>query len=547
MFRFIPRTAILLLALSFLSCGKPSVTPPDRPAVPDAKGATVKGAVLSDGKGLQNVVVSDGYEVTSTDENGFFWLKSRLKTGYVFVSLPSGFMPEGSEAIPAIWKTVSKGGDNILYFDLKEERNDRFDLVVSTDFHLADRYDSKDLNAFREYYLPALRNVLAEAEGRPVYNIVLGDMTWDIFWDGVNLSRYAAMARQFPLKTFHVIGNHDYDMSFTDDAKAAQQYVSKLGPLWYSFNLGKNHFVVLDDIVYKNEKESRNHDTYVSDEQIEWLRKDLAYVPTSYRVFVAMHCTAFQVKGISSGGVLDTGLAFDPAYKENALLECLKGREVHFITGDTHINQSIPPESGCVGGEDFYEHNVAAVCSSWWWTWYLSNNHICKDGSEGGFLVFSADGEEISWKYRSLAYGYDRQFRAYDMNEVKAFVATDPAFASFYHAYPSRENYKSIPANAVLVNVWNWDPRWRVKVTENGTELPIRWTRIEDPLHTLSYDAPRVAKNGELTSSFRTIPSHHLFLVTASNATSTLEIEVEDAFGNICRETMERPRAFVLE
>jgi hypothetical protein len=240
-------------------------------------------------------------------------------------------------------------------------------------------------------------------------------------------------------------------------------------------------------------------------------------------------------------------MAFDPAYKENALLECLKGREVHFITGDTHINQSIPPESGCVNGENFYEHNVAAVCSSWWWTWYLSENHICKDGSEGGFLVFSADGEEISWKYRSLAYGYDRQFRAYDMNEVKATVGTDPAFAALYHAYPSRETYKGIPANAVLVNVWNWDPRWRVKVTENGTELPVSWTRIEDPLHTLSYDAPRVAKNGELTSSFRTIPSHHLFMVTASSATSTLEIEVEDAFGNVCRETMERPRAFVVE
>ena len=96
MLRLFPRTAILLLAFSFLSCGKPSETPPDRPAVPDVKGATVKGAVLSDGKGLQNVVVSDGYEVTSTDENGFFWLKSKMKNGYVFVTLPSGFMPESS-------------------------------------------------------------------------------------------------------------------------------------------------------------------------------------------------------------------------------------------------------------------------------------------------------------------------------------------------------------------------------------------------------------------------------------------------------------------
>ena len=43
----------------------------------------------------------------------------------------------------------------------------------------------------------------------------------------------------------------------------------------------------------------------------------------------------------------------------------------------------------------------------------------------------------------------------------------------------------------MLVNVWNWDPRWKVKVTENGKDLPIEWKGIEDPLHTFSYDAPR--------------------------------------------------------
>lgn len=84
-------------------------------------------------------------------------------------------------------------------------------------------------------------------------------------------------------------------------------------------------------------------------------------------------------------------------------------------------------------------------------------------------------------------------------------------------------------------------------MTENGTELPVTWKSIEDPFHTLSYDVPRVAENGEYTSSFRTIKTEHIFLVTASSATSTLEIEVEDAFGNSYRESMQRPRPFTLE
>lgn len=538
--------AAVLISLVLISCSKPENKIPERPDIPDQKGATVKGAVLNGGKGLKDVVVSDGYEVTTTDENGFFWLSSKMKNGYVFISVPSGYMVECDGALPQFWQTVSKDAENTLYFNLEEEANDSFELVVSADLHLADRYDSKDLTAFKEYYLPALKDVGTEASGKPVYNLILGDMTWDIYWSNLSLTRYRAMAKQFPVRTFHVIGNHDYDMSCTDDAQAVREYVSRLGPTWYSFNLGRNHFVVLDDIVYKNDNQSRNHDTYVSDEQLEWLKKDLSYVPSDYRIFVAMHCTAFDVKSISSKGELQTGLAFDPASKEYAFLECLKGRQVHFLTGDTHVNQSIPPESGCVTGADFYEHNVAAVCSSWWWTWYLSQNHICKDGSEGGFLVFSADGNKLSWKYRSLTYGSDKQFRAYDMNEVKARMASDVMYASFFNAYPSRERYNGIPANAILVNVWNWDPRWRVKVTENGNELPVTWKRIEDPLHTLSYDAPRTADNGEYTSSFRTIPTHHIFMVCASSASSTLEIEVEDQFGNIYRESMERPRPFTV-
>ena len=537
--------AAVILSLAFISCTKPDNNTPARPVIPSQKGATVKGAVLNDGKGLRDVVVSDGYEVTSTDENGFFWLKSSMKSGYVFVSIPSGYMPESDGALPKFWHTVSSS-DNTVYFDLKEEPNDSFRMIVSTDFHLADRYDSKDINAFKEYFIPALKEE-SDAKDTPVYNIVLGDMTWDIYWKNLNLTRYKAMAKQFPVRTFHVIGNHDYDMSFSDDDKAEKEYVSKLGPLWYSFNIGKNHFVVLDDIVYKNDSQKRNHDTYVSEEQIEWLKKDLSYVPSGHRIFVAMHCTAFEIKDISAKGVLDVGLNFDPANKEMAFLDCLKGREVHFLTGDTHINQSIPPESGVLSGENFYEHNVAAVCSSWWWTWYLCQNHICKDGSEGGFLVFSDNGSDLSWKYRSLAYGYERQFHAYDMNTVKARIASDAMYASFYNAYPSRERYTGIPENSVLVNVWNWDPRWRVKVTENGTELPVTWKRIEDPLHTLSYDAPRTAENGEYTSSFRTLSTCHIFMVRASSATSTLEIEVEDPFGNVYRESMARPRPFTTD
>ena len=45
----------------------------------------------------------------------------------------------------------------------------------------------------------------------------------------------------------------------------------------------------------------------------------------------------------------------------------------------------------------------------------------------------------------------------------------------------SGHRISGIPENAVLVNVWNWDPRWRVKVTENGTDLPVTWLQWNLP------------------------------------------------------------------
>ena len=63
------------------------------------------------------------------------------------------------------------------------------------------------------------------------------------------------------------------------------------------------------------------------------------------------------------------------------------------------------------------------------------------------------------------------------------------------------------------------------------------------PLHTISYDAPRcVANGGEMTFPSGYTP--HMFAVTASSATSTLEIRVTDRFGNTYTETMKRPKTF---
>lgn len=61
--------------------------------IPDRDGFNIKGVVFCGKEGLAGVPVSDGITTTVTDENGYYWLTSDKSNGYVFVSLPSGYMP----------------------------------------------------------------------------------------------------------------------------------------------------------------------------------------------------------------------------------------------------------------------------------------------------------------------------------------------------------------------------------------------------------------------------------------------------------------------
>ena len=92
------------------------------------------------------------------------------------------------------------------------------------------------------------------------------------------------------------------------------------------------------------------------------------------------------------------------------------------------------------------------------------------------------------------------------------------------------------------MNVWNWDPSWKVEVSESGTPLTVTRETQMDPLHLVAYTAKRLNKNSK--ASFATITNTHMFKVKASSATSTLEIKVTDGFGNVYTESMARPKDF---
>mgnify|MGYP001520208168 CR=1 FL=1 len=87
--------SVCLAALVLAACSSSEGGGDDGPTagqIPDKAGMTVKGIVKdSAGNGIAGVVVSDGLEVTATDERGIYYLASDLaRRNFVFVSVPAG-------------------------------------------------------------------------------------------------------------------------------------------------------------------------------------------------------------------------------------------------------------------------------------------------------------------------------------------------------------------------------------------------------------------------------------------------------------------------
>ena len=96
-----------------------------------------------------------------------------------------------------------------------------------------------------------------------------------------------------------------------------------------------------------------------------------------------------------------------------------------------------------------------------------------------------------------------------------------------------------------MINVWAWEPTWKISVKENGKELAVERKKAENPLAILSYFIPKTVWNRDFPEKYGPrVKTPHMFFVTASAPDSTLEITVTDTFGREYKETMIRPKEF---
>lgn len=506
------------------------------------EGVTVYGIVECDGTGIRDVVVSDGYEVTTTDENGIYQLKSEKKHGYVFISVPSGYEVLSDGVLPKFHQYLAASAEEAERADFHlTEAGDQTNhtMLVFGDIHLADR--TNDRNQFREF-TSDVNDWLSANSGGKVYGLTLGDMSWDVYWlkNSYDLNNYLNdMNAISGLQVFHTIGNHDHEMNAAGDFNTVVKYKKIIAPTSYSFNIGNIHYIVLDDIECTNPGDGdRTYNVGIVSEQIDWLEKDLSFVSKDTPLVVATHAPLYNNSGTYNFNIkflLTTTPAFVNAVKDYP--------EVQLLTGHTHKVYNVDK----LDDNHIFEHNSGAVCATWWWSGYETPGiHIGQDGAPGGYRIMNIDGKNFKWVYKPTGKSTDEQFRTYDGNEIllseNKYVpnATADGITSFNKIASGWQTAST--DNYVYINIWDYDPQWEISVTENGKEL--QWNQVEvyDPLHIVSYTAKRLNKGSAAT--FATEKTKHIFRVKASAADTPLDITVTDRFGNVYRETMTRPKAF---
>jgi len=513
----------------------------------------VSGGVYCNQKPVPDVYVTDGVAWAKTGSDGKYEFRSEKKYGLVFIVVPSGYEAESTSAFMDYWapmtSTDPETKENISFALVKVD-NDVHKMLLTADWHVANRLgDATRLDNTYGTEMAGINSVSTV----PVYELALGDLTWDSFWYSSNfyINTWKNINRGRGHKMFPVIGNHDYDYKAKNSLDASIPFRKYLGPLTYSVNIGKVHYVIVNDILYNNPSgtvDGRNPQERVTEEDLEWIRTDLSHVDKSTPIVVATHSAVNKYIPSGNNWVMQSIVKNSEAF----LGLFSEFEDVRIVAGHRHIQHYIDlkAEGKSYARNKMVEYTVPPVGGTLWTTQPLCGFDIGTDGCPPCYEFFDVDNTDFKWQFRSYGESDSFQMRCYDMNKVKYFWDTDAKVQSLKDAnasYSFDMLFGTYEQNSVFINVFAGDPRMtnmKVEAFEDGKSLPVTVLAVYDPQHVASYDVLAYSESGSVNASFKSVVSSHIYKVVASNATSTVTVKLTDQYGKTYETAVERPKAF---
>ena len=492
--------------------------------------------LLSNGKPVKGVVVSDGFSCVRTDAAGRYQFPRNPQARFVYYSVPDWCeVPThtATDFTACAYQRIERT-DSAYNFRLKalpKGKERRYVMVVFGDPQVTNAISpyytgpddnpvtKSDLQRFTEETMADVRQTLDGLPSDiPVYGLSMGDdvQYYGGFNAGLELQIRQALGALPRMRLFSVIGNHDQDGKEEYKAKWEEAW----GPADYSFDRGDEHYVCFNDCHFFRGA-AYWQPGELSPEQMEWLRQDLALADHRKKVVLCYHIP-LTMGNRPKTGAFALNLSGEKGHYASSLLpeilrllSSFKGGYELFC-GHTHfaINHEIDFE-----GQHLFEHCHAAACGTIW----QSNVNIC--GTPNGYYVYNFRGTRIADSY------YKGTFWAKEKQMSIFRAETD------YNGETYAADWKLPKGRGVIVaNVFNADSRWKVEAVENGVAHPMQRinTQGQDAFATGYHHKYAKSVSYQFVSKKNSyLIMNHLYWYEPTSANAEVTVRAVDPYGNV--------------
>ena len=453
--------------------------------------ADISGRITAANAPVEGVLVSDGFTFAKTDAEGRYTIAANADATTVFVVVPSGYEIDPAKVtngrVQHFYRIDPATAKTDADFALKSIGDDtRFHFLVHTDTQPNTDVSPYCWEGMHEGYpdMQKTADALRTADGFNPFLLHLGDITLrpSDHW------QYESFLDQIKFKTplFFITGNHD-KLYYSETYNAGMESFLRFAPAWYSFNRGKIHFLMLDNIeLYSRAAQPEGSVEYYFGYQpamLEWVKRDLEHVEKGSQIVVCIHMQMTSTKSRVKAS--------------KPLLDLLADYNVLLLTGHLHKHNN----DYAIVSPNIRERNQTALGGDQW------RGPCAVDGSPKGYYIYTANGSEISWKFKPTGKDPDKfMFKIYEPGNLDIPEA------------------KAEEDKEITVNVWDWDRNWTLSYSVDGKEMgaPEQFTG-KDPLAEYNYAGRK--------EGYEVYETYHLFRCRVPRTGGEMTFKATDPFG----------------